>query len=73
MFEVIITKCDCTPAEWEWRVCDARGLPLKLGWQKNRTDARYEGERALFNLLASGGKFPLGKTGPIRGHQAIGP
>ena len=68
MFEVIITKCECSPTEWEWRVCDTKGRPLTLGWQKSRTDAKYEGERALFNLLASGGNIPLRKSGPIRGH-----
>jgi hypothetical protein len=68
MFEVIITKCECGPTEWEWRVCDASGLPLMLGWQKSRADAKYEGEKALFNFLASGGNIPLRKSGPIRGH-----
>ena len=68
MFEVIITKCECSPTEWEWRVCDTSDRPLMLGWQKSRTDAKYEGEKALFTLLASGGSIPLRKTGPIRGH-----
>jgi hypothetical protein len=62
MLEVIITKCECSPTEWEWRVCDASGLALMLGWQKSRTDAKYEGEKALFNLLASDGNIPLRKA-----------
>ena len=68
MFEVIITKCECSPSEWEWRVCDASGQPLVLGWQKSRTDAKYEGEKALFDLLASDRNIPLRKSRPIRGH-----
>jgi hypothetical protein len=68
MFEVIIAECECSPAEWEWRVCDTSGRPLMVGWQKSRKDAKYEGERALFNLLAFGGNIPLRKIGPIRGH-----
>jgi hypothetical protein len=65
---VIITECECSPTESEWRVCDTCGQPLMLGWQKSRTDAKHEGERALFKLLASGGNIPLRKSGPIRGH-----
>jgi hypothetical protein len=68
MFELIITKCECDPTEWEWRVYETGGLPLILGRQKSRPDAQYEGERALFNLLASGGKITLRKGGAIRGH-----
>jgi hypothetical protein len=68
MFEVIITKCECSPTEWEWQVCDTNGRPLMLGWQKSRADAKYEGERALFNLLACGGNIHRRKNGPIRGH-----
>jgi hypothetical protein len=67
MFEVIIIKCEFSPTEWEWRVCDTYGRPLMLGWQKSRTEAKYMGERALFDLLASG-NIPLRKSGPIRGH-----
>jgi len=68
MFEVIITKCECSPTEWEWRVCNGSGLPLLLGWQKSRADAEYEGKKALFNLLASGGNITTQNTGSIRGH-----
>jgi len=68
MFEVIIAECEGSPTEWEWRVCDNSGRRLMVGWQKSRKDAKYEGERALFNLLASGGNIPLRKNGPIRGH-----
>jgi hypothetical protein len=68
MFEVTITECERSPTEWEWRVSDTSGRPLMVGWQKSRNDAKYEGERALFNLLASGLNTPLRKTGPIRGH-----
>ena len=67
MFEVIIAECECSPTEWEWRVCDTGGT-LMVDWQNSRKDAKYEGERALFNLLASGGNIPLRKSGPIRGH-----
>jgi len=69
MFEVILTQRE-NPAEWEWRICDnsGSGRPLMVGWRKSRKDAKYEGESALFNLLASGGSIPHRRIGPIRGH-----
>lgn len=38
-----------------------------VGWQKSRKDAKYQGEGALFRLLASGWKTPSKKTAPGRG------
>jgi hypothetical protein len=55
MSKLIITECGGSPTEWEWRVCDAAGQPLRIGWQRSRNVAKQEGERALFKLIGSGG------------------
>ena len=68
MFEVIITECEGSPTEWEWRVCDTSGRPLLIGWQRSRKEAKHDGEKALFKLLASGKDRAAKKSGPIRGH-----
>ena len=68
MFELIITECEGSPIEWEWRVCDASGRPLLIGWQRSRKEAKHEGEKALFKLLASGRNIHITKNGPLRGH-----
>ena len=67
MLEVVIIES--SPNKWEWRVCDSGGRPIKVGWRKTRKDAKYQGEGALFNLLASGWKTPSKKNGASRGES----
>jgi hypothetical protein len=58
-----------SPTEWEWRVCDAAGQPLRIGWQRSRNVAKQEGERALFKLIGSGGTtYSIPKNMLTRGH-----
>jgi hypothetical protein len=68
MLKVIITECGGSPTEWEWRVCDAAGQPLRIGWQRSRNAAKQEGERALFKLIASDSINSIPKSMPTRGH-----
>jgi hypothetical protein len=68
MLKVIITECGGSPTEWEWRVCDAAGQPLRIGWQRSRNAAKQEGERALFRLIDSDSINPIPKNMPTRGH-----
>ena len=69
MFKLIITECGGSPTEWEWRVCDAAGQPLRIGWQRSRNVAKQEGERALFKLIGSGGTtYSIPKNMLTRGH-----
>jgi len=50
---------------WDWQVYDEPGVVLAHGRQRTRTAARYQAERALFQLLAIGWKRPDG-TGSIK-------
>jgi len=68
MLKVIITECGGSPTEWEWRVCDAAGQPLRIGWQISRNAAKQEGERTLFKLIASDSINSIPKNMPTRGH-----
>jgi hypothetical protein len=52
MFEVVIINR--SPNRWEWLVCNRDRIPIMQGWEKTRAAAKYQGERALFILLASG-------------------
>jgi hypothetical protein len=52
MFEVVIIERG--PTLWEWQVLDRGGVPIMNGREKKRADARYQGYRALFGLLAVG-------------------
>jgi hypothetical protein len=61
MYEVVIIEL--SPNRWEWRVCNSDGVPIIHGREKNRAEARYQGNRALFNLLVGGWKP---KTRPER-------
>jgi hypothetical protein len=54
MFEVVITER--SPTRWEWRVCSGGGAQLLHGQEKTLAGARYQGNRALFTLLAGGWK-----------------
>ena len=54
MFEVVIINR--SPNRWEWLVYNRHGIPIVQGWEKTRAAAKYQGERALFMLLASGWK-----------------
>jgi hypothetical protein len=54
MFEVVIIEC--SPTRWEWRVCSGGGAQLLHGQEKTRAEASYQGNRALFSLLAGGWK-----------------
>jgi len=47
MLKLIITECGGSPTEWEWRVCDAAGQPLRIGWQRSRNMAKQEGESVV--------------------------
>jgi hypothetical protein len=51
MYELIIIKHSQT--KWEWQVRDNRGNVRKQGFERNRSVAKYRGERALFLLLAA--------------------
>jgi hypothetical protein len=63
MFEVVIVRR--SPMRWEWRVCDRKGAILMHGSERTRRAARYEGDRALFLLLATGTYDPRqGSSGP---------
>ena len=52
MLEVVIIERG--PARWEWNVCDSNGVQIIHGREKSRTEARYQGNRALLALLANG-------------------
>ena len=45
---------------WDWEVFEQPVIVLARGRQKTRTAARYQAERALFQLLARGWKRPSG-------------
>ena len=49
MFEVAIINR--SPNRWEWLVYN--GIPIVEGWERTRAAAKYQGERAVFMLLAS--------------------
>jgi hypothetical protein len=66
MLEVKITECG--PTKWEWRVSQVGGQYIEAGWQKNRADAKRQGEGALFRLLAYGWETPSIGYGTRRGH-----
>ena len=50
MFEVFIIERG--PTHWEWQVQDREGVPITNGREKSRANAKYQGNRALFSLLA---------------------
>lgn len=54
MFEVVIIERG--PTRWEWFVCNRDGVRILHGREKTRAEARYQGNRALFSLLARGWK-----------------
>ena len=54
MFEVVIINR--SPNRREWLVYNRDGIPIVEGWERTRAAAKYQGERALFMLLASGWK-----------------
>lgn len=51
MFEVIVERRG--RSRWEWRVCDSAGRLIMSGWEDSRSEAKYRGDRALFQLLLS--------------------
>jgi hypothetical protein len=53
MFEVVLAKRG--RSRWRWRVQDLSGKPVMTGWENSRSEAKYQGERALFLLLMSTG------------------
>jgi hypothetical protein len=61
MYEVVIIEL--SPTRWEWRVCNSDGVLIIHGREKTLAEARYQGNRALFNLLVGGWKP---KTRPER-------
>jgi hypothetical protein len=54
MFEVVIIEH--SPADWEWQVCESDGVWVMQGRAKTRAEAKYQGNRALFSLLAIGSR-----------------
>ena len=52
MFEVVIVQRGAT--RWEWQVWNRDGVQMMQGREKTRAEARYQGNRALFSLLAIG-------------------
>ena len=54
MFEVVIIEH--SPADWEWQVCESDGVWVMQGRAKTRAEAKYQGNRALFILLATGSR-----------------
>ncbi len=49
MFDVVVVKRG--RSRWEWRVYDSTGKLIMYGWEGNRGEAKYRGDRALFQLL----------------------
>jgi hypothetical protein len=50
MLEVVIEKR--RRSTWEWRVLGSSGRTIMSGREHNRQAAKYQGERAMFLLLA---------------------
>jgi hypothetical protein len=50
MLEVVVTK---RSRRWDWRVLDLSGKTISGGRENTRPEAKYQGERALFLLLAN--------------------
>jgi hypothetical protein len=50
MKEVIVVK---RRRAWEWQLRDQSGILIMGGREKSRPAARYQGNRALFMLLAT--------------------
>jgi hypothetical protein len=63
MLEVVLTERG--RRGWEWQVRDQSGKALIAGREKTRQTAWYEGNRALFQLLASDPKI-IDLRGPTR-------
>jgi hypothetical protein len=42
---------------WWWRVQDPSGKAIMSGWESNRSEAKYQGERALFLLLMTAARI----------------
>jgi len=52
MFEITITR---KRFGWHWRVRDHAGRVVIQGRETSRAEAKYRGERALFQLLLTSG------------------
>jgi hypothetical protein len=50
MLEIVLTK---RGRKWEWLVLDRSGKTILGGRETTRPEAKYQGERALFQLLAN--------------------
>lgn len=50
MFEVVLTRRG--RSRWDWRVVQPSGKVVMGGREYSRPEAKYQGERALFLLLA---------------------
>jgi hypothetical protein len=55
MFEVTLAKRG--RSRWWWRVQDLSGKVIITGWENGRSEAKYQGERALFLLLMTTGRI----------------
>ena len=49
MLEVVIERRG--KSRWEWGVCNSDGSVIMSGWENSRNEAKYRGDRALFQLL----------------------
>jgi hypothetical protein len=56
MFEVTLEK---RGRGWWWRVQDPSEKAIMAGWENSRSEAKYQGERALFLLLMATASFNL--------------
>jgi hypothetical protein len=57
MFEVTLEKRG--QSRWWWLVQDLSGKAIMAGWENSRSEAKYQGERALFRLLMATAKIDL--------------
>jgi len=55
MLEVVLT--DRGRRGWDWQIRDQSGKTVTAGREKTRQTAWYEGNRALFQLLATDPKI----------------
>ena len=74
MFEVVLTKRG--RSRWDWRVLDPSGKVVMGGREYSRPEVKYQGERALFLLLAypdAAVKTPTDRLLNLSASALIGP
>jgi hypothetical protein len=57
MFEVTLEMRG--RSRWWWQVQDLSGKAIMAGWENSRSEAKYQGERALFQLLMTTARINL--------------